>query len=163
MIVIADSSALIALAISEQLSLLEKIFIKVIVTQEVYNECVALDKPYSNILKEFLITKVYMMSHIDFNMSLMGDIVIDQGELSAIFLYKKLNADVLLIDDKKGKKVARLNAINCIGSIGVLLLAKRKNLLTEIKPSLIKILNSNIFISQKIINAALIEAGECIL
>ena len=41
---------------------------------------------------------------------------------------------ILLIDDKKGRKIAKLNDIKIIGSLGVLILAKSKNLIHEIRP-----------------------------
>lgn len=51
-------------------------------------------------------------------------------------LYKTLQADYLLIDDKRVRKVARLNHISITGSQGILLLAKHKGLISEVKPFL---------------------------
>ena len=49
--------------------------------------------------------------------------LLGSGEMEAMALYKKLNADWLLIDDEKARKTARFNKIKVIGSLGVLLLA----------------------------------------
>ena len=50
----------------------------------------------------------------------------DIGEIEAMYLYNQLHADRLLIDDARGRKVARLNQIAVIGSVGIVLLTKQK-------------------------------------
>ena len=59
-----------------------------------------------------------------------------RGELEAMALFKKLNADFLLTDDKPARKTAEYNGIKIIGSIGILIWAKKQNLIKEVKPSL---------------------------
>jgi predicted nucleic acid-binding protein len=157
MIIVADSSALIALAIADGLHLLEQLFTEVAVTEQVYNECISLGKPQSEQLKQYLANKIY---YVDNDNDIINGVIIDAGELSAMSLYKKMNADLLLIDDNQGRKVAKLNDVQVIGSVGVLILAKNKNIVASIRPYLTKISESNIFISQKIIDIALQTVGE---
>ncbi|MCI5131444.1 MAG: DUF3368 domain-containing protein, partial [Candidatus Electrothrix sp. EH2] len=54
MILVADSSALIALAICDGLKLLEPLYGEVAVPEAVYNEVTASDKPESETLREYL-------------------------------------------------------------------------------------------------------------
>ena len=63
------------------------------------------------------------------------DAFADAGETEAMLLYKQLAADKLLIDDKRGRKVAKINQISTIGSLGVLLVAKEKGLIVEVAPA----------------------------
>lgn len=58
MILVADASALIALATCDSLDLLEKIFGKVLVPEAVFEEVTALDKPQSARLRSYLHDKV---------------------------------------------------------------------------------------------------------
>ncbi len=51
------------------------------------------------------------------------DAFADAGETQAMLLYKEVTVDYLLIDDKRGRKVAKINQIKTIGSRGVLLQA----------------------------------------
>ncbi len=44
-----------------------------------------------------------------------------------------MNADFLLIDDKRAKRFAALNGVNVIGSLGVMVLAKELGKVTNIK------------------------------
>jgi len=69
-------------------------------------------------------------------------------------------SDKLLIDDKRGRKIAKINGINTIGSLGVLLSAKQAGLITEIKPKLEAIKASRVYLSQSVINMVLELALE---
>lgn len=73
---------------------------------------------------------------------------------------KQLSADLLLIDDARAKKVAYLNNIEVMGSLGVLLLAKKEGLIVAIKPLLTKLRCSDIFISNNLLDQILMVAGE---
>jgi hypothetical protein len=58
------------------------------------------------------------------------------GELEAMALYQTVAADLLLVDDARAKKIAYLNGLETMGSVGVLLLAKRRGLISQLKPFL---------------------------
>ena len=98
--IIGDSSALVALSVMDRLDLLESIFGKVYVPQAVYDEVTISYKPQSLKLKNFLKDKIVT---VDLAITQMG---LGQGELEAIALYKQLDSDFLLIDDRRAKKFA---------------------------------------------------------
>ncbi|MGE5604627.1 MAG: DUF3368 domain-containing protein [Bacteroidota bacterium] len=75
-------------------------------------------------------------------------------------LYKALNADYLLIDDKRARSVARLNHITITGSQGILLLAKYKGLISSVKPFLDRLSDSDIRINDRLIQKTLLLANE---
>jgi len=157
MIIVADSSALIALSACNSLLLLDNLFKEVRVTDIVYNEVVTPGKKESEKLKVYLENKVITL---DSNELILTDIGLGKGELSSMVLYRKINADRLLIDDKKARSIAKLNNIKIIGSFGILLLAKEKTLIKEIKPLIEEIMTSGIFMSQGLVNEILKLAGE---
>ena len=152
--IIGDSSALVALATMDRLDLLEKIFGKLYVPQAVYDEVSISYKAQSIKLKEFLANRVEV---VNLDISKMG---LGQGELEGIALYKNKEADFLLIDDRRAKNFAKLNGINVIGSLGVMILAKDKGLIEFIRDDLEKLLDSDLFISQSLIDRVLFEVGE---
>ena len=53
----------------------------------------------------------------------------DVGEAEAISLALELNADLLLADDRKARRIARERGLTVTGAIGVLELASARNLL----------------------------------
>lgn len=157
MILIADASALIALASCNGLSLLDKLFGEVFVPEAVYAEIAVSDKPQSSNLRSYLQDKV---RKVDMQQFVYLDAFADAGETEAMLLYKKLDADYLLIDDQRGRKVAKINQINTIGSLGVLLQAKRAGYISLIAPLLEQIASSPVYISESLIKTVLDLAGE---
>ena len=141
------------------MDLLEKLFETVVVPEAVYLEATVADKKEARQLKTFLKGKV---QKVDINQFVFLDGFADLGETEAMLLYKQLCADKLLIDDKRGRKIAKINNINMIGSLGVLLVAKERGLITEIAPLLKLIEQSDIHISEALINTVLNLAGECL-
>ena len=66
----------------------------------------------------------------------------------------------MLLDDSQARKVAKRLNLRMVGTIGLLLRAKRMGLIGEIRPCIERLQRSGIYIRQELINAVLIEAGE---
>jgi len=67
-----------------------------------------------------------------------------------------------LTGDKRGRKIGSLNRIKTIGSLGVLLQAKRMGLVQHIGPLIGNIIDSPVFISESLVTTVLELAGECV-
>jgi hypothetical protein len=159
MLLIADSSALVALSVMDLLSTLDRLFDRVLVPEAVYRELTADESlPEATTLRQYLHDKRCPISSDTGTVLL--DAYGDMGEIEAMYLYKQLKADRLLIDDARGRKVAQLNHIAVIGSIGVLLLAKQKGMIAAIKPKLDRLDGSAVYMSSQLIEQALRLAGE---
>lgn len=86
--------------------------------------------------------------------------VLDGGEVEAISLALNINADWLIIDEAKGRKVAQNLGINIVGLIGVLLIAKEEKVIERIEPLLDSLVKSQFRISDQLKEYALREANE---
>ena len=157
MILVADASALIAVSSCDSLALLEAIFGEVLVPEAVFAEVTAFDKPQSARLHSYLQGKVRA---VDMQRFIYLDAFADAGETQAMLIYKEVAADYLLIDDKRGRKVAKINQIRTVGSLGLLLQAKRLGLIPCVAPLIKKIAASPIFISDGLMQMVLELAGE---
>ena len=62
--------------------------------------------------------------------------MLDRGERETIILADELRAEVLLIDERKGRKIAKQLGINLSGTLGVLMKAFDKKLLNILKCSI---------------------------
>jgi len=101
MILIADTSALITLSVCNSLQLLDDIFIKVVVPEEVFIEATKSNKPEAKLLKKYLHDKVMKVDMTDF-IYLNG--YVDAGETEAMKLYKTLSADNFSLMTKEDER-----------------------------------------------------------
>ena len=136
MLVVADSSALIALATCDGLKLLLQVYDDIKVPEAVYTEIVAPEKLQSDALGSFLSERVIKVDTTRWVLTAGG---LGRGEIEAMALYKQLSADVLLIDDHRARTIAEHNQINCIGGLGFLLIAKQLGKVAEIAPYIQKL------------------------
>lgn len=135
-IIIADSSCLIVLENIKELSLLKKLFGEILITAEVKDEF-GLELP--NWIK---IRTVKDQSRID-----ALALVLNKGEASAIALSMETAESVLIIDEKKGRRIAKELNIKIIGTLGIILKAKEKGLISSIEDILEKLENADFRIS----------------
>ncbi|MCW5912223.1 MAG: DUF3368 domain-containing protein [Cyclobacteriaceae bacterium] len=154
--VIADAGPVFSLAIIDKLNLLEQLFNGIAIPEAVWQE-ITLDKTtlwYSQI-ELFFQSKVHPIAGFNELMFTM-----DKGESESVLLYKELNADYLLVDDNKARKIAENLGVNCIGTLGLLVAAKQKKLITELKPLFETFLKNKRYYSPDLLNEILIKQGE---
>mgnify|MGYP003449591678 FL=1 len=157
MLVIADSSALIALATCDGLELLLQVYDDIKVPEAVYAEIVAPEKLQSDALGSFLSERVIKVDITRWVLTAGG---LGRGEIEAMALYKQLSADALLIDDHRARTIAEHNQINCIGALGFLLIAKQLGKVTRIAPYIQKLRTSSIYYGDTLLDRVLNLAGE---
>lgn len=138
-------------------ALLDNLFQSVRVPPAVFTECTVPGKPEAERLSIYLKDKVLEINLEDFILATTG---LGQGELEAMALYKRLQANRLLVDDHRARKVARLNGINIVGSLGILVRAKESGLISEIHPFLTTLQASGVHYGRNLIHEALQQAGE---
>ena len=157
MLVVADTSSLLALAACDGLTLLDALFGQIRVPSAVYEESTVEGRPYSSELRAYLGSKVVA---VDMEQVVIAAPGLGAGELEAMALYKQLHADRLLIDDARARRIAQMNHILVVGSIGILILAKQRSLLPLVRPSLDLIQRAGIHISESLLEEALKLAEE---
>jgi len=158
-LVIADSGPIFSLALIDKLDILNSLFDGVKIPNAVWHEITQdKTKPDYQKLNSFFKDKTCQIA--GFNEL---TFVMDYGESESLILYKELQADFLLIDDKKARKIAENLEINCIGIIGLLSIAKDKGLLVMLKPIFETFLKNKRFYSVELLNAVLKSKGEEII
>jgi predicted nucleic acid-binding protein len=155
-LVIADSGPIFSLAIINKLSLLVELFDDIKISQAVWNEISNDDtKPCHASICQFFKERVAQIK--GFNEL---TFVMDYGESESVILYKELQANYLLIDDKKARSIAENFDVNCIGTIGLLLIAKEKHLINSLNPLFEEFIKNKRFYSTELLNNILIRSGE---
>lgn len=157
MLIVADSSALIALAACDGLNLLLELYDDIKVPEAVFAETVAPEKPQSDALGAFLAGRVIKVDTTRWVLAAGG---LGRGEIEAMALYKQLSADALLIDDQRARVIAEHNQIHCIGALGLLLMAKQQGRVSEIASYIQKLRQSSVYYGDALLDKVLKLAGE---
>ncbi len=129
-IVISDSTTLISLINIERFELLFKFSDIIIVTPSVYSE-VTVQKSAKRVLDEYISLSKVVVKEVK-NSKKVKELLIrlDIGESESIVLAKEQNLP-LIIDEKKGKKIALSFGLDAIGLIGILLVYKKRAYLSN--------------------------------
>lgn len=155
-IVIADSGPIFSLAAIDKLGLLNKIFDDVKIPLAVWNEISLNDnKPFHSEIANFFRDRIVTIK--GFN-----DLtfIMDYGESESVILYKELSADFLLLDDKKARLVAENFGVKCVGTIGILSIAKELGLIDSLKPLFETLIKMKRFYSINLLNTILRKYDE---
>lgn len=85
---------------------------------------------------------------------------LDDGEASAIALAMELGDVIVILDDKKARRIARQIGLKILGTIGVLLRAKRRGVIAAIHPMLTALQETGFRMTAGLYGEALRLAGE---
>lgn len=163
MIVVSDTTPILSLLKADRISLLEELYKIVVVPKAVFAELTG-NAAYEDEKRELvncsfiLVEEVSNMDSVDILRNVTG---LDAGESEALVLYREKKADILLIDEHKGRGVAKKMSVEYIGTVGVLMLAFDKGIITaeETKGILEKLLLCDIRLSRKLCNKVLAYVG----
>jgi len=152
MIVVSDTTAISNLIRIDELRLLKDIFGHIILPKAVYEELLILEERGINVSaiihkEAFEIVEVEKDAlYHELNLKL------DEGEVEAITLAIMKKADYLLIDEVKGREIAQRRNIPIIGTLGVLIEAKRRKLIVSIEEKMLNLKSIGFWISHSLYN-----------
>lgn len=153
MIAVSDSTTLIILSDLDRWKYLNNIFSIVYIPPKVYEE-ISFKKDFK--LPKF--TKVTKPKNISLIQEL--KMLLDEGESEAITLAVEKRLP-LIIDEKKGRKIAKNLSLDIIGLLGIIYLNIKKEYISqdEAKNFLQKAKENNYRISDKLISEMFLEEG----
>lgn len=85
---------------------------------------------------------------------------LDAGESEAIILAQENQAALILLDERAATRKARSIGLQSIGTLGVLLIAKEKGFVTELKPLLDNLQSGGFHMSDALYRQVLHSASE---
>ena len=141
MIVVSDTSPINNLAAINQLHLLQQLYETVIIPEAVYRELTDPDFPVAGATEVQTFEWIQTRSVTNHTIVEVLSNELDIGEAEAIALALELKADLLLIDERRGRMIAdRLN-LKYTGILGVLIEAKSQGLVPLVKPLMEALIN----------------------
>jgi predicted nucleic acid-binding protein len=147
--IISDTSCLIVLSKIGEMDLLKKVYGSVFTTLDIADE-------FGDSLPEWM----EVLSVKDPFTQQLLELQIDKGESSAIALALEMPGSTVILDDFKARKIAIKLGIQVTGTLGVIIRAKQKGVLSSIKPFLEKLKQTNFRLSSELELEALKMAGE---
>lgn len=139
-IIVSDTSCLIALSNIGSVNLLRDLYTEVIITPEVEDE-------FGDTLPDWIIVEKVKNSELQDEIGLK----LDKGEASSIALAIEMKESVLIIDELKGRTVAKSFNVEIIGTIGIIILANKRGLLKDVMSTIQNLVNNGFRLSDKLL------------
>jgi predicted nucleic acid-binding protein len=130
---------LIILSKIGKIDCLKRLFREILIPSSVLNE-------FGETIPDFI--EVYQ-EPIDINILQPSQTSLDKGESEVIALAIEKNAEGVVIDEKKGRKVAKRMGLKVIGTLGLLALANTKGIVEDIEKIIKEVKDQGFFISDK--------------
>ena len=134
MIVVSDTSPISNLFTIGCLEIMQKLFGTVILPQAVYTELLVLaekGRDISEIVSAGWIEVRTAQDRVEVARLLT---LLDAGESEAIVIAHEIKAELVLMDDSKGRKIAKAEGLYVVGTLGLLLEAKKRNIIDLVMP-----------------------------
>ncbi len=161
MIVVSNASPLAALSFIHQVELLRQLYAAVWVPAAVWDEVAVAggDQPGRGGVLQASWIERHAVTDRQLVTALLQDL--GPGESEAIALAVQVKADLLIMDERLGRRTARHLGLNVIGVVGVLVEAKRRGLVSRVKLYLDQLRDIAGFrISDELYNRVLEDQGE---
>lgn len=136
MIVVSNTSPIINLAAIERLDLLQRLYGTILIPQAVYHEIAIRGSGQAGASEVQTFQWFQRYDVQDRVLVKQLEQQLDPGEAAAIALSIERQADLLLLDERRGRMIARQLGIAVTGLLGVLLVAKQRGYLPTIRPAL---------------------------
>jgi len=160
-IVVSNTSPLMNLALIGEPDILSRLYGKVVIPDGVLQELCAVGVP------GFALDPVSHPTWIGVvcvsNQPLVASLrlELDIGEAEAIALAVELAADLVLLDERKARRVAKRMGLERVGLLGVLLEAKGRGIVSEVRPILDDLVaKAGFWLGSDLRNHILARAGE---
>jgi predicted nucleic acid-binding protein len=158
--IICNTGPMIALAGIHKLDILKKLFQSIAVPEPVHREILSGGKHFTGLAdyrKADWIQVVELKTAVDPLLVTM----LDSGEASVIHVARELGVTMILMDERKGRRIARdIYGLEVNGTARLLTDAKKMNLISSVKEAFQEIRETGYWVHEKIVQAALKEAGE---
>jgi len=158
--IICNTGPIIALAGINKLDILKNSYESVIIPEPVHLEILAGGKSFPGI-QEYKDATWLDIRKLNHNPEPLLAKLLDEGEASVIHLAWESGIQKILMDERKGRRIARdIYGLLVTGTIRLLADAKKAGLINSLGDVLHDIRSSGYWIHDKIIQAAVKEAGE---
>jgi len=158
-LVVSDTSPLLNLALIDQLELLQAQFSDITVPRQVWNELAAGEDGLERLreLRDDGFLRLAAVERSDLFVEIFHEL--DLGETAAICYAVEQNADLVLLDERDGRRVARRHDLSVTGVIGILLRGAKSGVV-NVERELDALREAGFWISDDLYERILSEADQ---
>lgn len=161
MIVVADASPLIYLSALGHLDVLRVLFERVLVPRAVFEEVVIAGEGEPGSVEVAAATWIDVRAPgLDHDLLAKLEDGIDPGEAAAIVLAMEVHAELIVMDDRLGRRQAEAAGLAVRGTLGILVEARRRHLIPPLASELERLVAAGFRVSQRALHDALLLVGE---
>ncbi len=163
--VVCNASPLIILGRIDRLDLLPALFGAIHISSEVYQEVAiaGTGRPAA----AAVLAANWLQKHPPLTLTEMASwrnqARLGAGELATIALAKAVAADWVILDERAARQLATRHQLQVIGCVGILELAFRRKLVTDLRAAYSQMLAQGVFIAPAILNQSLAAFGLPVL
>lgn len=158
--VIANSTPLIALAKINELNTLKDIYSQIVIPKAVYEEVVILGKGREGSVEITKAKWIKVKAAREEKLKKLLQMEVGGGEAEVIALAYEVNADLVIIDENIGRRIAKMFGLKVTGTIGTIIEAKKRGLLNNVQEKLDALINVGFWIGEDLYEEALRLSGE---
>ena len=161
MIVVSNSSPLIALARIGRLSLLASLFERIQIPIEVQHEVTMAGRglPGAEEVRKANWIELATAQPLTDPSLAQACQSLGSGERGAILLAKSVSANLVLLDESKARRVAQAAGLSVAGCLGILEVGARRGLVTDLRELYIDLLRQGIRFDIKLLQDSLARLG----
>lgn len=160
MTVVCNATPLINFAAINRLDVLQAVFGQIVIPQAVYNETTGSAFRSSQFVLQ-AISSGWLQVRPVFSIALSIPLELDIGEREAIALALETGEEQILLDEREARQVAQSIGLQVMGTLGILLLAKNNQIISQVQPLLNAMIDiSQYWVSTTLYQQVLRQAGE---
>jgi predicted nucleic acid-binding protein len=158
-IVVVNATPLIALTLIDRLDLLQALYGQVTIPGAVQGEVLAGGREGRAAVD---VSRLPWVRVVRLQDATLADLLVDldRGEAEVLALALEMRADLVILDERLARRHAQRLGLLLTGTLGVLLGAKQRGLISQVAPLLDQLRQSGIWLNEAVVSEALRLAEE---
>jgi len=160
-VVVSNTTPLILLQKIGQLELIQKLYTKIYIAEAVYQETVIEGNETTS--RDDFVSKRDWIEIVEISnkdAKKMFTTNLHEGEVETMILAIEKSADLCIIDDLIARKYAKKLNLNITGTLGVVIVGKKRGIIKEVKPMINQLIDVGMYIGTDLYSTIISIAGE---
>ena len=146
--IVSNTSPLLLLAKIQRLGLLAQLYERILIPAAVLDEISVKADAAAAQIQALIPTPRFALQRATPQTLARLPVALGRGEREAIALALETAADLVLLDDQEGRRLARVHGLAVTGTVGVLLEARTRGLIPALRPELDRLREAGLWLAE---------------